>query len=60
MTYIPNPTVTIADGTITSAKLGGDITALAKDLLVQPTPEDAKTTLEVTDGGDPIVVPFTF
>lgn len=51
--------MTIADGSITSAKLGGDITTLAKDLLVQATPEDAKTTLEVTDGGGASVPAFT-
>lgn len=60
MTYIPNAIATIADGSISSAKLGVDITALAKDLIVQATPDDAKTTLEVTEGSGSAIVPFTF
>ena len=63
VTYIPNPTTTVGDGTITIAKLGGDITDLAKELLIQETPDDAKTTLEVTEGGGGTggaIVPFTF
>lgn len=51
MSYDPSPVATIADGSITSAKLGGDITTLAKDVLVQATPDDAKAVLEVTSGG---------
>lgn len=61
VTYIPNPVP--ADGTITVDKLGGDITDLAKELLIQETPDDAKTTLEVTEGGGGTggaIVPFTF
>lgn len=46
-------------GSIDSSMLGGDITALAKDLLVQATTDDAKTTLDVTDATG-VVVPFTF
>jgi len=53
MSYDPSASSEVADGSITTAKLGGDITALAKDLLTQATTDDAKTTLDVTDNGVP-------
>lgn len=58
MSYDP-PGGSIADGSVTSAKLGGDITALAKTLLQQSTTDDAKTTLAVTDGSGSGVPAFT-
>jgi hypothetical protein len=50
MSYDPKSRIP-DDGTITTAKLGGDVTTLAKDLLTQATTTDAKNTLAVTDGG---------
>lgn len=55
MSYDPQP---VKDGAVTTAKLGGDITALAKDLLQQETTTDAKDTLDVVagaGGGMPIL-----
>lgn len=51
MAYIQRPVP--ADGSVTTAKLGGDVTELAKDLLKQETTTDAKTTLAVLDAGLP-------
>jgi len=51
VTYVPNASKLLPDGSVTTAKLGGDVTTLAKDLLTQATTTDAKNTLAVTDGG---------
>lgn len=58
ISYDPPGTTTPADGTVTTAKLGGDVTDLAKDLLKQETTTNAQTTLDVAPAGT--VVPFTF
>ncbi len=39
----------IPDGSITTAKLGGDITTLAKTLLQQSTEKEVRTTIEVAE-----------
>lgn len=39
----------IADGSITSAKLGGDITDLAKTLLQQSTEKAMRQTVEIAE-----------
>lgn len=52
---------TPAPGSVGLAQLGPDITDLAKTLLAQETPEEAKTTLEVTEGGGgSTVAPYTY
>lgn len=58
MTYRPVATA-VATGVITTDQLGGDVTTLAKTLLTQATPTDAKTTLEVSAGGAGVVPPIT-
>lgn len=57
MTYVPNAAKLLPDGSVTTAKLGGDVSDLAKDLLTQETPTDAKATLEVSPSAGNASVP---
>ena len=45
MSYNPNPVP--ADGSITTAKLGGDVTEVAKELLQAETKPQQRNTLEL-------------
>jgi len=47
MTFIQNPPV--ADGSVTTAKLGGDVTAVAKVLLQAATEKDQRQALDLSE-----------
>jgi hypothetical protein len=47
MTYIPNPQATVADGSITTAKLGGDVTEVAKELLQAETKMEQRNVVQL-------------
>jgi hypothetical protein len=49
MSYDPNPLVLIADGAIGTAKLGGDVTAVAKTLLQASTEKAQRQALDLAE-----------